>query len=99
MIEPKTIFGTELRYPERRIREGEGYVAFIKTADTLRYAWRELQSTKGSFLAVTDRRLKFKGILTRDAVEDILLDALALPGERPAARTPRSSPPRHLHAR
>ena len=98
-IESNTIFGTALRWPRKRIKEGEGYIAFIKNTDTVRYAWHEFQSKPGEFLAVTDRRLAFKGIITRNTIKDYLLGALAAPGGRPtrpnATALWRGPPPIH----
>ena len=95
-----TIFGAALIAPDKRIIPGEGYVAFIKETDTLQYAWKELQSTRGAFLVVTDRQLVFKGVLKRTTVRDLLLGQLA---GGPPSRTqltqtepPRiGPPPRH----
>ena len=77
LIQSNTIFGTALGYPEKRIREGEGYFAFVRTTDTLREAWKQFQSTRGAFLAVTDQELRFKGILTRNSIQNRLLGELA----------------------
>lgn len=79
LIESNTIFGTALRYPDKRIREGEGYFAFVKTTDPLRSAWQEFQRVGGAFLAVTDHDLRFKGVLTRSRIRDLVLRQLAVP--------------------
>lgn len=88
-----TIFGAALIAPDKRINPGEGYVAFIRETDTLQYAWKELQSTRGAFLVVTDRQLVFKGVLKRTTVQDLLLGQLA--GGPPSGPTlTRTAPPR-----
>ena len=76
VIESNAIFGTALRYPDTRIRDGEGYFAFLNTTDTLKDAWQRFQTMQGEFLVVTDRELKFKGILTRSRLRNIVLREL-----------------------
>ena len=105
MIKTRTVFGAALLSPRARISAGEGFVAFVKESDSIRYAWEELQDTRGDFLAVTDRKLEFKSILTRRTVQDIFLERIVRgPRRRPAGtRTDplRLEPPRvhpHYHA-
>lgn len=103
MIKYRTVFGPALLTPDERIEAGEGFVAYVKETDSIRYAWEELQDTRGNFLAVTDRRLKFKSVLTRKAVEQLLLDQIAGgPRRRPAVTRTEAPipgpPPRHPYA-
>ena len=77
VIESNTIFGTALRFPDERIKDGEGYFAFLNTTDTLRDAWQRFQTMHGAFLVITDSELKFKGILTRRRLSNLVLRELA----------------------
>ena len=76
LIEMNTVFGTALRYPRRRIKEGEGYFAFLRDTDTLRDAWKKFQTMRGTFLVVTDHELQFKGFLTRSGLRNLILQEL-----------------------
>ena len=75
-IEQNTIFAAALRFPDKRIRPGEGYVSAINENATLGEAFVKFQVMHGAFLVVTDVHEKFKGIITKDNVEGALLDAL-----------------------
>ena len=95
LIESNTIFGAALRYPDRRIREGEGYFAFVRTTDSLKYAWRQFHTMAGSFVAVTDRELRFKGILTRSTIQNLVLSELVArsPAQNHTAQSKAQSKP------
>ena len=73
----RTVFGPALITPLERIDKGDGFFTFVKESDTVRYAWRELRRSGGSFLAVTDGRHNVKNVLTSDQLADLLLDMLA----------------------
>ena len=71
-----TIFGAALRHPGQRITPGEGFHRSIRESATVGEAFTEFQEMSGSFLVVVDESKGFKGILTRDRVTDVLLNAL-----------------------
>ena len=73
----KTVFGPALITPLERIDEGDGFFAIVKESDTVRYAWKELRRSGGSFLVVTDHQHYVKGVLTNDQLANLLLDMLA----------------------
>ena len=71
-----TIFGAALRFPDKRITPGEGFVAAINENSTIDMAFNEFQETGASFLVVTDATGRFRGILSYRNVIQTLLSVL-----------------------
>ena len=68
-----TMFGASMKFPDLRIRPGEGFVAAINEDQTLQQAFAKFQETGADFLVVTDELGTFKGILKyRDVVDSFL---------------------------
>ena len=75
-IRTTTMFGASLRYPDERIKPGEGFVAAINEDATIEHAFRKFENTGANFLVVTDATGKFRGIITFRSVVQFLLGAL-----------------------
>ena len=71
-----TIFGASLRFPEKRLQSGEGFVAAINRDAPLAAAIDSLAETNAPFLALTDELGALAGILPRSRLVDVVLGAL-----------------------
>ncbi|MDQ1902905.1 hypothetical protein RAH32_21060 [Paracoccus sp. WLY502] len=69
-------FGTALRFPERRIELGDGYVAAVNENQTVEQALTDFKVPEVKFVAVTDARGVLKGVLTFEDLNYFLLQAL-----------------------
>lgn len=77
-----TMFGASLKFPDKRIVPGEGFVAMVDENATIKSAFGVFQKTKASFLVITDATRKFKGILPYKAVSTSLLSILLDAGKK-----------------
>ena len=77
-----TIFGASLRFPEKRLQSGEGFVAAINRDSPLSAALERLAETNASFLALTNEHGILTGILPRARLVDVILLALVVPSAR-----------------
>jgi hypothetical protein len=74
-----TIFGASLRFPEKRLRSGEGFVAAINRDAPLAAALERFAETNVPFLALTDEYGTLTSILPRQRVVNIVLQTLVAP--------------------
>ncbi|PRY26382.1 hypothetical protein CLV78_101477 [Aliiruegeria haliotis] len=72
-IRQRTIFGTALVHPTKRLTPGEGYVAAINERATLFEAFEAFEEIEGEMLVITDTLGRMKGVLDRQAVRDKIL--------------------------
>lgn len=79
LISLNTIFGASLRFPEKRLRPGEGFVAAINRNASLAVALKQFAETSAPFLALTDEHGALTGILPWQSVVDVVLQTLVAP--------------------
>ena len=72
-IQRMTIFGASLRFPDKRIVPGEGFVAAINEDATIQTAFLKFRESDVDFLVMTNATGKFRGIIRyRDVVDSLL---------------------------
>lgn len=68
-----TVAGASIKYPDIRLKNGEGFKAAISETATVEYALKEFKKSDASFMVVTDAYGKLQGVIRHRQFIDLLL--------------------------
>lgn len=72
-ISSYTVAGAAIKYPDVRLKSGEGFIAAVSEATTVKDFLKEFQRSGANFIVVTDAYGKLQGIIQHRQFIDLLI--------------------------